>query len=73
MPRPSIILFGSKNKGPQFGYCGPLILVSEPCSALSTSACQNLTTILGCHSLEESMLFLSVNLLRLIRSLDLHF
>lgn len=49
-----------------------LELVSEPCSALCTSASQNLASVSGCHPLEEAVLLGSVDLLRLICSLDLH-
>ena len=49
-------------------------LVSELSSSLCTSASQNLTAVLGCHSLEEAVLLLSVDLLRLVGSLNLcHF
>lgn len=48
--------------------------VAKLCSALGASSGQNLTTVLGSHSLEEAVLLFSVYLFGLIGSLNLsHF
>lgn len=43
-------------------------LVREPCSALCTTASQNLTTVLCCHSFSEAMFLGTLTLFRLISS-----
>lgn len=49
-------------------------LISEPGSALCTSARQNLAAVLGRHSLKETVLLLAMDLLGLVGSFNLsHF
>ena len=48
-------------------------LIGELSSTLGASSLENFSTVSGCHSFSEAMLFASLSLLRLIRSLhDMH-
>ena len=44
-------------------------LIGELSSSLGASSLKNFSTVCGCHSLSETMLFVSLSLLRLICSL----
>ncbi len=48
-------------------------LIGELSSSLGASSLKNFSTVSGCHSLSETVFFVSLSLLRLIRSLhDMH-